>query len=54
MKDISERDEALLMLEMKLQIMEIGLKTLNEIINECAKSLDNVEAAVKEIYGSDA
>jgi hypothetical protein len=53
MKDISETEAAVLMLDMKLQIMEIGLKSLSKIIDECAASLDDVEKAVKEIYGSD-
>jgi hypothetical protein len=52
-KDISETEQILLMLEMKLQVMEIGLRSLNKIIDECARSLDDVESAVKEIYGSD-
>jgi hypothetical protein len=52
MKDISETEEALLLLELKLQVMEIGLRSLDKIISECAKSLDDAEKAVKEIYGS--
>ena len=53
MNNLTETEAAYLMLEMKLQVMEIGLKSLNTILDECAKSLDDVEKAVKEIYGSD-
>jgi hypothetical protein len=52
MSDISEREAALLMVEMRLQLLEIGLNSLNNIIDECAKSVDDMEKAVKEIYGS--
>jgi hypothetical protein len=53
MSDISETDAALLMLELKLQVMEIGLRSLNKIIEECVKSVDDIEQFVKENYGSD-
>jgi len=53
MSDITEAEAALLMLEMKLQIMEIGLKTINSIIEECVASLADVEKSVEAIYGSD-
>jgi uncharacterized coiled-coil protein SlyX len=52
MKDITEREAALLMVEMRLQLLEIGLNSLNKIIDECAESVDQMEKAVKEIYGS--
>lgn len=53
MSDITEREEALLMIELKLQLLEIGLKSLNTVIEECAKTVDALEQTVKEIYGSD-
>jgi hypothetical protein len=53
MKDISKDEADLLMLELKLQVMEIGLKSLSKIIEECAQSVDDLENAVKELYGSD-
>lgn len=52
MKDISEREEALLMIELKLQLLEIGLKSLNKVLDECATTVDALEQTVKEIYGS--
>lgn len=52
MSDITEAEAALLMLEMKLQIMEIGLRSLNSIIEECATALADVEKSVEAIYGS--
>ena len=52
MSDISETDAALLMLELKLQVMEIGLKSLNSIIEECAAAVADIEKTVGEIYGS--
>ena len=52
MKDISEREEALLMIELKLQLLEIGLNSLNKVIEDCTASVDALEQAVKEIYGS--
>lgn len=53
MSDITEREEALLMVELKLQMLEIGLKSLNSIIDDCVKTVDDLENKVKEIYGSD-
>lgn len=53
MSDISKEEADLLMLELKLQVMEIGLKSLNKIIEECAQTVDDLEKAVKELYGSD-
>lgn len=52
MKDISEREEALLMLELKLQLLEIGLSSLNKVIEDCTATVDALEETVKEIYGS--
>ena len=53
MKDITEREAALLMIEMKLQLLEVGLSALNNIIEECAQTVNQLEDSVKEIYGSD-
>ncbi len=53
MSDITEAEAALLMLELKLQVMEIGLKSLNSIIEECAVAVADIEKTVGEIYGSD-
>jgi prefoldin subunit 5 len=52
MKDISEKEAALLMIEMKLQLLEVGLSALNKIIDECAQTVDQMEKAIKENYGS--
>ena len=52
MSDITERDEALLMIELKLQLLEIGLKSLNKVLEDCTATVDALEEAVKEIYGS--
>ncbi len=53
MNDITEEEAALLMLELKLQVMEIGLRSLNTIIEECAKSVADIEKTIEELYGSD-
>jgi hypothetical protein len=52
MKDITEEEAALLMLELKMQVLEIGLKSLSKIIDECQASVDNLELAIKAYNGA--
>lgn len=52
MNDITETEAALLMLELKLEVMEIGLRTVTKILDECSESVDKLEATIKELYGS--
>lgn len=52
MSDITEREEALLMIELKLQLLEIGLKSLSDVLEACTATVDALEQTVKEIYGS--
>lgn len=54
MSDITEEEAAILMVEMKLQIMEISLKSLSTIIEQCAQSVADLEKTIGELYGSDS
>ena len=52
MSDITQREETLLMIELKLQLLEIGLKSLSDVLEACTATVDALEQTVKEIYGS--
>jgi hypothetical protein len=52
MNDITDQEAALLMLELKMQVLEIGLKSLSKIIDECQASVDNLELAIKAYNGA--
>jgi hypothetical protein len=53
MSDISETEKDLLMVEIKLQLMESSLKSLNKIIEECQSSVDDLERLVNKLNDKD-
>jgi hypothetical protein len=52
MNDITEEEAALLMIELKMQVLEIGLRSLSKIIDECQASVDALEIAIKAYDGA--